>query len=465
MNARAGYADVLVGLQYGDEGKAKIVDRLAADYDIVARFNGGANAGHTVSTPTGSARLAQVPSGVFHAHTLMYIGSGCVVSLVKLADELDALRSTGASLDGRLHVSEQCAVIQPWHLDFDARHGAQIGTTGNGIGPCYADLSLRWQGGVRTVVQLRDLVADEAGAFEQMARYAATHDDTPAARAATGSVIASMRAAWARLKPSVGVVDARWMTRHVQRGARVLFEGAQSVMLDVTGGQQPYVTSSHTAPAFAFVGGDLPVRYHRKTIGVAKAIASRVGAGPFRTEFGAQRSSRYCADAALRGIGWREERDRFDPQALLRSEDEFDVGVALRMLTNEYGTGSGRPRRLGRLDVAELAEVIERHGVNEWYLNKCDCLSLFSGTRDAEIPVLMPQSEGEGGAHAAAMYHFPAFDELPDDVTDIARLPLPLQAFVSAVQTATACRIAGIGLGPRREQLLILSEGTVNDDA
>ncbi|VVE17826.1 adenylosuccinate synthetase [Pandoraea anhela] len=463
MNARAGYADVLVGLQYGDEGKAKIVDRLSVNYDIVARFNGGANAGHTVSTPSGDARLAQVPSGVFHAHTLMYIGSGCVVSLVKLANEIDALRSIGVSLKGRLYVSEQCAVIQPRHLDFDARHGAQIGTTGNGVGPCYADLSLRWQGGTRTVVQLRDLVADEAGAFDQMARYAETPHAAPDARAATAAAIADMRAAWARLGQTVEVVDALWMTQRVQRGARVLFEGAQSVLLDVTGGQQPYVTSSHTAPAFAFVGGDLPVRYHRKTIGVAKAIASRVGAGPFRTEFGAQRSSRYCADAALRGIGWREERDRFDPKALLMSEDEFDVGIALRMLTYEYGTGSGRPRRLGRLDVAGLAEVIRRHGVDEWYLNKCDCLSLFSGTREGAIPVLMPNAEG--GANATTMYRFPAFGELSGDTTDAARLPLPLRAFVSALQAATACRIAGIGVGPRREQLLILSEETVNDDA
>ena len=463
MNSRTGYADVLVGLQYGDEGKAKIVDWLAADYDIVARFNGGANAGHTVQTPHGQARLAQVPSGVFNAHALMYIGSGCVINLIKLADEIDALRHVGAVFDDRLYVSEQCAVIQPWHLDFDARHGAEIGTTGNGIGPCYADLSLRWQRGTRTVVQIRDLVTNADAAFEQMARYASVHDDTSAAREATHATIARMRVAWASLRGSIVVADALWMTRGVERGARVLFEGAQSVMLDVTGGQQPYVTSSHTTPAFAFVGGDLAIRYHRKTIGVAKAIPSRVGAGPFRTEFGGERSSRYCADAALRGVGWREERDRFDPKAMLDAADEFDVGVALRMLTKEYGTGSGRPRRLGRLDVAALADVIRRHGVSEWYLNKCDCLSLFSRTREGEIPVLMHSTRD--GAGDEAMRHFPAFDGEIDGEPDAASLPVQLRALIAAIQTATACRVAGIGTGPGREQLLILSEGNVNDDA
>ncbi|MBN9115023.1 MAG: adenylosuccinate synthetase, partial [Pandoraea sp.] len=158
MSAGSGYADVLVGLQYGDEGKAKIVDMLAADYDIVARFNGGANAGHTVQTPRASARLAQVPSGVFHSGKLLYIGSGCVVNLTKLSDEITTLRNAGCQLATRLYLSEHCTVIQPVHLDLDAGHGAGIGTTGNGIGPCYADLSLRWQRGIRTVVQIRDLV-------------------------------------------------------------------------------------------------------------------------------------------------------------------------------------------------------------------------------------------------------------------------------------------------------------------
>lgn len=459
MNARNGYADVLVGLQYGDEGKAKVVDRLAAGYDIIARFNGGANAGHTVDTPQGRARLAQVPSGVFHPEVLLYIGSGCVVSLIKLAEEIESLRRIGARIAGRLHLSELCPVIQPAHLDFDVAHGAGIGTTGNGIGPCYAGLSSRWEHGTRAVVQIRDLVADEESAFAQMAHYASLHANAPSAQAATVSRIADMRAAWQAIRDTVDIVDSLWMTTSVKRGARVLFEGAQSVMLDVTAGQQPFVTSSHTVPAFAYVGGDLSHRYHRKTIGVAKAIASRVGAGPFRAEFGGERSSRYCADAALRGIGWREERDRFEPGEMLGSEDAFDVGVALRMLTGEYGTGSGRPRRLGRLDVAALAEVVERHGIDEIYLNKCDCLAWFARTRAGTIPVLIGPAGDDGGE--PVIRDFPAFGALADNVPDFASLPAPLRQFVLALQEAAGCRIAGIGIGPQRDQLLTLSEEDV----
>ena len=463
MSASPGYADVLVGLQYGDEGKAKVVDMLAADYDIVARFNGGANAGHTVETPHGRARLAQVPSGVFHSGKLLYIGSGCVVNLTKLANEITTLQNAGVQLATRLYLSAHCAVIQPTHLEFDAGQGAGIGTTGNGIGPCYADLSLRWQRGVRTVVQVGDLVADEAGAFEQMARYAALHNNSTEAQAATAASIAGMRAAWQALQSTIVVADSRWLTRRVKGGARVLFEGAQSVMLDVSGGQQPYVTASHTAPAFAFVGGDLPSQYHRKTIGVAKAVASRVGTGPFRSEFGGDRSARYCADAALHGIGWREEQDRFDAHEMLASEDEFAVGVALRMLTGEYGTGSGRPRRMGRLDLAELAAVIERHGVDELYLNKCDCLSLFSRTRDGRIPVLV--DEAQEGRWVPTIRYFPSFEVLPETPLAFSLLPVSLQQFVLAVQEMTACRVAGIGIGPGREQRLFISTGNIDYDA
>lgn len=464
MKTRTGFADVLVGMQYGDEGKAKIVDRIAGDYDIVARFNGGANAGHTVQTPQGQARLAQIPSGVFHPGLSLYIGSGCVVNLIKLADEIASLRDAGTRIDGRLYLNERCAVIQPMHLDFDARHGAGIGTTGNGIGPCYADLALRWHRGVRSVVQVRDLVADDAGAFEQMLRYAAQFDDAPGARAATADRVARMRAAWRTLRETIVVTDALWLTHRVKAGARVLFEGAQSVMLDVAGGEQPYVTSSHTAPAFAFVGGDLSNRYHRKTIGVAKAIVSRVGEGPFPTEFGGERSARYCADAALRGTGWREERDRFDAASMLASEDDFDMGIGLRMLTGEYGTGSGRPRRLGYLDLAALASVVERHAVDELYLNKCDCLSLFAKTHAGEVPVL-GIALSEGGRSVPAIRRFNAFEALPRNVRRPEDLPGALQALLQAVEQATSCRIAGIGLGPGRDQLLTLSEGDGAHDA
>ena len=140
---RAAYADVLVGLQYGDEGKARVVDHLAGEYDVIARFNGGANAGHTIVTPDGTLRLRQVPSGVLHPGVALYIGSGCVIGLQQLASEIEMLAGQGINLAGRLTISDRCPIVQPVHFLSDRQDGGQIGTTGNGIGPCYADLAAR----------------------------------------------------------------------------------------------------------------------------------------------------------------------------------------------------------------------------------------------------------------------------------------------------------------------------------
>ncbi len=273
---KPGYADVLVGLQYGDEGKARVVDHLAAGYDVIARFNGGANAGHTIATSDGTLRLRQVPSGVLHPRVSLYIGSGCVIGLQQLASEIEMLAGLGIDLAARLTISDRCPVVQPAHFLSDRRDGGRIGTTGNGIGPCYAELAARMRGGERSAFQLRDLMLDESRVFEQMARLASQHTDED-----IPGLIQEMRQAWQVVRPFVTHNPVALLER-VEGGARVLFEGAQSVMLDVVQGAQPWVTSSHTLPSYAYVGGDLPCLYHRKTIGVAKAIVSRVAAVPCR---------------------------------------------------------------------------------------------------------------------------------------------------------------------------------------
>jgi len=439
MSIASGYADVLVGLQYGDEGKAKIVDYLASGYDVIARFNGGANAGHTVRTPLGSAKLSQVPSGAFHPDKLLYIGSGCAVNLEKLAGEIDTLERAGLKLDGRLVISGRCIVVQPVHIRLDVLHGSDIGTTGNGIGPCYADLAIRMRSGCRTVVQLRDLHEDPDLAFGQMAAYERLSEaSSDGHNADIPAILHRLRAAWTRIRPFV-TMDQLFLTRLVKAGKRVLFEGAQSLQLDVSLGDQPYVTSSHTSASFAYVGGDLSCHYHRKTIGVAKAIVSRVGAGPFVSEFGGAASESYCARAAKEGIGREAECARFDPQALLASGDPFELGIALRMLTNEYGTGSGRPRRIGALNVSQLADTTMRHAVDEIYLNKCDSLALFPDKALGAIPVL----------DEAALCWFPGFSG-PLTVS----LPPSLCDLMAHIERRTGCRIAGIGTGPARSDLI-----------
>lgn len=444
MTSRSGYADVLVGLQYGDEGKARVVDHIAGDYDVVARFNGGANAGHTIATPQGAVRLRQVPSAVLHPAVSLYIGSGCAIGLAQLAEEIAMLAELGIQLQGRLAISERCLVVQPLHVARDCAQGASIGTTGNGIGPCYADHALRARGSERTSFQLRDLVQDAEAVFRQMA-VAAGHDGDPVDAAAFDA----MRSAWLLVRDYV-ISDSGYLAQRVAQGARVLFEGAQSVMLDVTHGEQPWVTASHTVPAYAYVGGDLPCRYHRKTIGVAKAIVSRVGAGRFPSELGAQRSAAYCADAAHQGIGREQEAAAHDPIALLAGDEPFHVGMAIRMLTGEYGTGTGRPRRIGLLDIAQLRRTVQQHGVDELFLNKCDALALFAQTRDPAILVV------DDGLESATR-RFPAFamDALPNHSAD--PLPPQLDVLLRWLADTLGCRLRGVGLGPAREQMRLLA--------
>lgn len=440
---RAGYADVLVGLQYGDEGKARVIDHLAGEYDVIARFNGGANAGHTIVTPDGTLRLRQVPSGVLHPRASLYIGSGCVIGLQQLASEIEMLTAQGIDLAGRLTISDRCPVVQPAHILSDRQDGGHIGTTGNGIGPCYADLAARMRGGERSAFQLRDLAQDESLVLEQMMQLVAQREDD-----SVPVFMHGMRQAWRVVRPFVSD-DPLSLLRRVEGGARVLFEGAQSVMLDVVQGTQPWVTSSHTLPSYAYVGGDLPCRYHRKTIGVAKAIVSRVGSGPLPTELGAQRSETYCAEAARSGRGKADEARRFDPHALLAQEDPFSIGVAIRMLSNEYGTGTGRPRRVGLLDVAQLQLAVRQFGVDEIYLNKCDSLAAFARTRDRCIPVVVDACDGED----ARVMRFPAFeaDAIPRD--DASPLPPQLEALLEWLEEALRLPLRGIGLGPERAQM------------
>lgn len=451
MEGGSGYSDVLVGLQYGDEGKAKIVDILADQYDIIARFNGGANAGHTVDTPHGCARLMQVPSGAFHPGKVLYIGSGCVVNIEKLAAEIAALSAQGADLDGRLFISHRCVVVQPIHILADRAQGQDIGTTGNGIGPCYADLAARMRRGVRTTVQLRDMLADEDYAINLMQAnsdsngFHVTLDEST--EAAWVKLLASTRSAWKVVRKFVSEDDL-FLSGKVANGARVLFEGAQSVMLDVVQGDQPFVTSSHTGPAYAYVGGDLPCKFHRKSIGILKAVVSRVGAGPFAAELGGARSSRYCADAATNGIGRDEERERINVDALFASGDDFDVGMGLRVLTGEYGTGSGRPRRIGLLDLPQIRHAVARHGIDELFINKCDCLTYFSKTPKRVVPVVAEYHAGPAGLRPV-IAEYPAFPPL-DIHSRPHTIPASLEELLRSIEQSVGCPIVGIGVGPGR---------------
>jgi adenylosuccinate synthase len=450
-----GFSDVLVGLQYGDEGKAKIIDLLTPEYDIIARFNGGANAGHTVVTDHGTARLRQIPSGVLHADKLLYIGSGCAVNLVMLVREINELKALGVSLKRRLFISSRAKLVQARHVRIDRLEGETIGTTGNGIGPCYADLALRIQGGRRVGLQFRDLQSRTDATLSCMSDELLSKDCCGLEKEHSSHLdfsVGALTAAWDALRQYI-VDDTLFLTEKVESGARVLFEGAQSILLDVSEGDQPFVTASHTVPEYAYVGGDLNFKYHRKTIGVVKAIVSRVGNGPFPSELGGSRSEEYCSSAAKQGRGYEEEALSHNVDELLESNDDFDLGLALRLLTKEYGTGSGRPRRLGLLDLPQLRRVIHRYGVNEIYVNKIDCLSIFGRSQRQLIPLI---ESYDIRSSKPVIRNFPAFSEAALENASKPTLPAELKSLLSFLTAYLECEISGIGIGPGRQETILL---------
>lgn len=256
----SGYSDVLVGIQYGDEGKAKVVDLIAPHYDIIARFNGGMNAGHTLISDKGKLALRQIPSGVMHEHCDLYIGSGCLISLFALTQEIKAIQAYGADVKGRLYISGKAAVVQPHHIALDAKYGGMIGTTKNGMGPCYAERAIRAHNENILPVRLKDFQSDFSGTLsriQQNTLAALARENIDYAPAEIDAQITQMAEAYQAIAEYV-VDDELFLYKQADQGKRILFEGAQSIHLDVIHGNIPFVTASHTVPAYAYVGGDLP---------------------------------------------------------------------------------------------------------------------------------------------------------------------------------------------------------------
>ncbi len=461
-----GYSDVLIGLQYGDEGKARVIDLIAPNYDIVARYNGSSNAGHTIETDSHRIVLHQVPSGVFHGGTLLYIGSGCVINAPSLVSELEGLEKINVDLIGRLHVSSQATLIQPHHILMDKAMGASIGTTKNGVGPAYADKALRMDGEQLLNVRVGDLAAN----FEETTRI--VRENLSRAIRLYGLPGADVETLMADLTNAANKIlpyiesDTQFMLRQVESGSRVLFEGAQSAMLDVTKGTVPYVTSSNTVAGFAYVGGDLPVSYHRKTIGVAKAVMSRVGHGTFISEFGGKSSEAYC----MEGGGYihnKEAEAKLDPSELLASGDPLKVGMALRILGNEYGASTGRPRRIGMLDLIQLEYAIKTNGVNELFLTKADALSEFSRANMPGIPLVtgyklgnedinfVPASAADCDAVTPSISYLPTFSGKLSGTDSFSSLPNSLLKIINAIESSAKCTIFGVGIGPKRDEYIL----------
>ncbi|MCU0863871.1 MAG: adenylosuccinate synthase [Planctomycetes bacterium] len=416
----------VVGILWGDEGKGKVIDYLAADTDFVVRFGGGHNAGHTLVLPTGKLVLHLIPSGIVHAHTVNVIGNGVVVDPVHLCGEIDKLRQRGLRVDlGRnLLLSERAHVIVDAHRRQDQwaeglRGSGKIGTTGRGIGPAYADRCARIGLRLGDLIRPDRLRAALHGlALQKNAWFA------PAGLPALDveAMFGELAAAGERLRP--GIVDAGAVLRDAHAaGKRILLEGAQGCLLDVEQGTYPFVTSSHASTGGAFSGTGLPP-HPMRTVGIAKAYATRVGEGPFPTEL----------------------------------KDE--LGNRLRIAGNEFGSTTGRPRRCGWFDTVAVRYSGAVSGVGELVLTNLDVLrgfplQLCTAYRmpDGSSTTALPAFDLE--AVQPQLVELPGFTEDLREVRRFEALPANARAYVQAIERHTGLPIRTVSVGPERQQVIL----------
>lgn len=468
-----GYADVIMGLQHGDEGKGRFVDNLAADYDWVARYNGGANAGHTVEANGITLALHQIPSGVNHPGKKLYIGAQCVVNIVKLLQEIRQVEAAGLSVRDRLYISSQASVIQPSHIIEDEQQTKDsVGTTGNGIGQGYAAQGQRVAtGGRRLDVRMGELLSDTEAAFSmirinlQMAADQYELKDERGNKLDINLLMNEMRIAFEAIKNNIDC-DPMRLTNEIRRGAKVLMEGAQAWGLDNTFGVTPNVTGSNVGVAAAFLSTGVPVDFKRQAFGVAKLTPSRVGYGPFVTELGGQRSEVYCMQEAgkLHTKKWEAEHYEGQQDELFASDDDFYVGVATRMDGGEYGASTARPRRMGDFDAQFLRYGIGLNGLNKLFLTKGDKLSIFDKRKKPAIRMAtgytlnareidyVPTTDADLRKTQPVYTEYESTNTDISDVRDAKDLPKQVTAYLRAIQEQTGCDILEMGVGPEREQ-------------
>lgn len=416
----------VVGLQWGDEGKARVIDFLTEKSDYVVRFQGGSNAGHTVVANGEKHVFHLIPSGVLHDNVICLIGPGVVLDPWSLKEEMDGIRATIPDINKRIVISSGCHLVLPYHRQLDMvyenlKGDNKIGTTGRGIGPCYSDRALRHgikvgallddneiESRLKTVLPIQNAFLTKVGDLDPI-----DYDE----------LLASLKEVRTWLEPLVGDVP-KTIDTALNESKMVLFEGAQSVMLDIDYGTYPYVTSSNSSLTGLFAGcGTNPGRVE-EAWGVTKAYCTRVGEGPFPTE--------------------------------LHGEE----GEALRAKGHEYGATTGRPRRCGWLDIPALNYAIMSSSINTLSLTKLDvmtgyekikiCVS-YKGTDERVYhnkPHLVEGLEPE-------YIEMPGWSEDLDGIRKFEELPQTAQNFILKVEELTGLPIKLITTGPSREQSII----------
>ncbi|MBB6186923.1 adenylosuccinate synthase [Rhodanobacter sp. MP7CTX1] len=426
-----GKSVVILGAQWGDEGKGKIVDLLTERVSAVARFQGGHNAGHTLVIKGKKTVLHLIPSGILRDDALCLIGNGVVLSPAALMEEIAELEANGVEVRSRLKISPATPLIMPYHIAVDkareiAAGGKAIGTTGRGIGPAYEDKVARRSIRVADLMYPQELPALLKTAVDyhnfiltqwlkcEPVDYQTVLDDA---------------LAWGEyIRPMVD--DVATILHDIRKeGGNILFEGAQGALLDIDHGTYPYVTSSNTTIGGALAGTGVGARDIDYVLGICKAYATRVGSGPFPTEL----------------------------------NDE--MGERLRKVGNEFGASTGRPRRCGWIDLVALKRATQINGINGLAITKLDvldgletikvCIAYeYRGKRRELAPL-----DADGWDECKPVYlEFPGWEESTAGIRDWNKLPPAARAYLRAVEELSGCRLALVATGADREDTIVLDD-------
>ncbi|MGA7159434.1 MAG: adenylosuccinate synthase [Bacteroidota bacterium] len=417
---------IIVGAQWGDEGKGKIVDLLSEEIDIVARYQGGANAGHTVVIGEKEYVLHLIPSGIFHKHVSCVIGNGVVIDPIALMDEIAMIKSFNIKIEGRLFISHNAHLIMPYHklLDNIREQGAnKIGTTGRGIGPAYIDKYMRT--GIRVVDLLdRKVLCDKLKSnIEEKNQllskvYGSAVLDVDA-------IISEYEEFDKKIDPYVTDTSV-FLNSALKKKKRILAEGAQGALLDVDHGTYPFVTSSNPTSGGACTGLGIPPTAIKNIIGIVKAYSTRVGNGPFPTEY-------------TDGIGER-----------------------LRTVGHEYGSTTGRPRRCGWLDMVSLKYSLDINGVQEIALTKLDVLDDFdeikicTGYKKGGRTMKSFPSDLQTLERIEPVYHsYSGWKEKISAAQKYKELPKNAQRYIDAIAKLSGVPVSIVSVGARRDQTIL----------
>ena len=422
---------VVIGTQWGDEGKGKIVDWLTDHAQGVVRFQGGHNAGHTLVIGGKKTALQLIPSGIMREGVACYIGNGVVLSVPDLLREIDKLEAAGVEVASRLKISEACPVILPYHTALDAareiaRGAAKIGTTGKGIGPAYEDKV------ARRAIRVADLL--NAGRFAEKLRENLDYHNhvlvnyLHAQPVDFQQTLDSALADVPRLAPMVSDVSSALHAAY-QGGASLLFEGAQGSLLDVDHGTYPYVTSSNCVAGNASAGSGVGPNMLHYILGITKAYTTRVGSGPFPSEL----------------------------------PTDQGVGKHLASVGHEFGTVTGRARRCGWFDAALLKRSVQINGVSGMCLTKLDVLDgvetlkLCTGYLIDGKPVDIFPVGAEDAARCEPVYEeMPGWSESTVGAKSMDALPANARAYVLRIEALVGVPIDMVSTGPDREETIVL---------